>query len=119
MGVTRRPRSDRVAGDYTRRMRRDPLDDVAQIYERIDLEVFARLDQRTQDRGAVRRRFAARKEPILAAEHDGPERLLRAVVVDLEAPVLGVARQGGPVAQRVTHCGAQRALRQRRRTLLL
>jgi hypothetical protein len=38
-------------------MGRDALDDVAQIDERIDVQVLAGLDQRTQDGGAVRRCF--------------------------------------------------------------
>ena len=92
-------------------MRRDALDDIAQIHERIDLQVLAGLHQRTQDGGAVRRGFAPGEEPVLAAQHDRPERLLRPVVVDLEPAVLGVARQGGPVAQRVADGCTERALR--------
>jgi predicted ester cyclase len=38
----------------------------------------------------VRRRFAAREQSIFAPQHDWSQRLLRAVVVDLEAPVFGV-----------------------------
>jgi hypothetical protein len=44
-------------------MRRDALDDVAQIDERIDLQVLAGLHERTQDGGSVRRRFAPGEEP--------------------------------------------------------
>ena len=39
-------------------MRRDALDHITQIDEGIDLQVLAGLHQRTQDGGAVRRRFA-------------------------------------------------------------
>ena len=38
----------------------------------------------------MRRRFAAREQSIFAPQHDWSQRLLRAVVVDLEAPVFGV-----------------------------
>ena len=53
-----------------RRVRRDTLDHVTQVDEGIDLEVLAGLDERTQDRGAVRRRFTAREEPVFAPQHD-------------------------------------------------
>ena len=52
--------------DQPRRMRRDALDHIAQIDEWIDPQVLAGLDQRTQDGGAMRRRFTARKQPVLA-----------------------------------------------------
>jgi len=97
--------------DQPRRMRRDALDDIAQIHERIDLQVLAGLDQRTQDGGSVRRRFAPREQPIFAAKHDRSERLLRPVVVDLEPSVFGIARQGDPVAQRVAGGCSEWALR--------
>ncbi len=47
-------------------MRRDALDHIAQIHERIDLQVLTRLHQRTQDGGSVRRRFAPREQPVFA-----------------------------------------------------
>jgi hypothetical protein len=46
--------------------RRDALDDIVKINERIDLQVLTGLHQRTQDGGAMRRRFTARKQPVLA-----------------------------------------------------
>src|SRR5260370_1256368 len=64
-----------------RRMRRDALDDITQIGEGIDLQVLAGLHQRKQDGGAVRRRFAPREQPILTAQHDRSERLLRPIVL--------------------------------------
>ena len=92
-------------------MRRDALDDIAQIQERIDLQVLARLHERTEDGGAVRRCLASREQPVFAAEHDRSERLLRPIVVDLEPSVFGVARQGDPVAQRIADGCTERALR--------
>jgi len=50
-------------------MGRDALDDIAQIHERIDLQVLAGLHQRTQDGGSVRRCFAPREQPVFAAQH--------------------------------------------------
>ena len=91
-------------------MRRDALDHIAQIHERIDLQVLAGLDQRTQDGGAMGGRFAPGEEPVFAAKHDRPERLLRPVVVDLEPAVFGVARQRDPVAQRIAAGCTERAL---------
>ena len=58
--------------DQPRRMRRDTLDDIAQIHERIDLQMLAGLHQRTQDSGSVRRCFAPGKEPVLPAQDDRP-----------------------------------------------
>ena len=56
----------------------------------------------TQNGGAMGGGFTSREQPVLPAQHDRSERLLRAVVVDLEPAVFGVARQRDPVAQRVT-----------------
>jgi hypothetical protein len=53
-------------------MGRDPLDDITQIDEWVDLEVLTGLDQRTENRRSVRCRFTAREEPILPALHDRP-----------------------------------------------
>jgi hypothetical protein len=39
--------------DQSRRMRPDALDDIAQVHERIDLQVIAGLHQRTQNGGAM------------------------------------------------------------------
>jgi hypothetical protein len=55
-------------------MRRDALDHIAQIHERIDLQVLAGLDQRTKDGGSVRRRFAPREQPVFSAQHDRSRR---------------------------------------------
>ena len=46
------------------RMRRDALEYIAQIDERIDLQVLTRLHQRTQDGGSARRAFAPREQSI-------------------------------------------------------
>ena len=48
----------------SRRMCRDPLDDIAQVDEGIGLQVLARLHQRTQEGGPVRCRFATGKQII-------------------------------------------------------
>ena len=50
-------------------MGRDAVDDIAQIDERVDLQMLAGLHQRTEDGGAMRGGFAAGEEPIFAAEH--------------------------------------------------
>ena len=63
--------------------------------------------------GSVRRGLAAGEQPVLASEHDRPQRLLGAVVVDLERAILGVARQRRPVVARVRDGLPERALRQR------
>ncbi len=70
-------------------MRRHALDNIAQVDERIDLQVLARLHQRTQDGGPVRRRFAAREQMIFAAQNNRSERLFRAVM-----PRPGLCRVG-------------------------
>lgn len=44
-------------------MGRDALDHIAQIDERIDLQVLAGLHQRTEDGRAVGRRVAPREQP--------------------------------------------------------
>jgi len=48
-------------------MRRDALDHIAQIQERIDLQVPTRLHEGTQGGDAMRRRFARREQPVFAA----------------------------------------------------
>jgi len=55
---------------------RRALEDIAQIHERIDLQVLTSLHEGTQDGGSMRRRFAPRKQPVFAAKHDRSERLL-------------------------------------------
>jgi hypothetical protein len=57
-----RPLAWRQLQDQPRRVRRDALDDIAQIHERIDLKVLAGLHERAQDGRPVGRRFAASKE---------------------------------------------------------
>ena len=51
----------------------DPLDDITQIDEWVDLEVLTGLHQRTQDGGPMRRRFAPREQPVFTTKHDGPQ----------------------------------------------
>src|ERR1700736_5105567 len=64
------PLSRRQLKDKPRRMRRDALDDIAQIHERIDLQVLAGLPQRTQNGGAMGGGFTSREQPVLPAQHD-------------------------------------------------
>ena len=85
------PLAWRQLQDQPRRMRRYALDDIAQIHERIDLQVLAGLHQRTQDGGAVRRCFAPGEEPVLPSRRIAdvlgkPEPLLRRLVLKERAP---------------------------------
>ena len=84
-------------------MRRDALDDIAQIHERSDLQVLAGLDQRTQDSGSVRRRFASREQPILAAKHDRSGRLLRRLADGARISAASVHLAGESRAQRLAN----------------
>ena len=52
------------------------------------------------------------EEPVLLAHSAGPNRVLRQVIVDLHAPVFQITRQRAPFGQCVSHCLAQRTLRQ-------
>lgn len=105
------PLAWRQLQDQSRRMRQHAVDHIAQIHKRVELQVLTGLPERTQDGRAVRSCFAARKQISLPAQDDRPQSLLSAVIVNSEAPVVGVTRQRGPIAQRVADGGTEGALR--------
>src|SRR5262249_12783278 len=112
----RRPRGEPAGGrelrDATRRRRRDALDHVAEVGERIELEILAAHDERVDRRGPARTGVAAREEPVLAADGDLADRALDRVVVNREPPVLDVARERRAELEGVADRHAERALRQ-------
>ena len=96
------PLSRRQFQDQSRRMEsKRAADDIAQVDEGIDLAGACRSDD-SEHRMAVpvRCRFTAREiDQYFRPNTIGQQRLLRAIVVDFEAPVFGVTGQGGPIAQ--------------------
>jgi hypothetical protein len=89
--------------DQPRRMRRDALDDIAQIHERIDLQVLAGWT--SEHRMAVR--CAAASLPA-NNQFCGPA---RSVGAPAPPPLLSMLSRPSPVAQRVADGCTQRALR--------
>lgn len=77
----------------------DTGEDVAEIGEGIDAVQLACIDQAVDDGGALTSVVGTGEQPVLAAEGDTPERILGAVIVDLQAVILSIAGQRHPVAQ--------------------
>jgi len=57
---------------------------------------LGRPDQRVEHRGPVASGIAAGEQPVLAAQRDGPDRILGGVVGDLQSAVIDVSRQSIP-----------------------
>ena len=57
---------------------------------------LGRAYQRVEDRGSVTAGIAASEEPVLAAQGDGPDRILGGVVGDFQPPIVHIGRQRIP-----------------------
>ena len=90
-----------------------------EVSEGVDLLSPAAGDEAAEDRCGATSPVAAGKQPVLSAQHDGPNRVLGRVVVDVQVAVVAVTRQRRPVVQRVADGLADRALGQDRNLLLL
>ena len=62
---------------------------------------FSRLDQAVELSTGRRAFGRVAEQPVLAPDHEGPDRTLRGVVVDRQVTGFGVARQLDPVAGQV------------------
>ena len=84
---------DRVIGDAG--------EDVTQVGFGVDAVQFAGFDQAVDDGCAVATGIGAGEEPVFPAEGDAAQGVFSAVVVDLQAAVLGIAGQRRPVGRGV------------------
>jgi hypothetical protein len=84
---------DRVIGDAG--------EDVTQVGFGVDAVQFAGFDQAVDDGCAVATGIGAGEEPVFPAEGDAAQGVFSAVVVDLQAAVLGITGQRRPVGRGV------------------
>jgi hypothetical protein len=83
--------------ELAREMAVDDLrEDVGHIGLRIDAVELASLDKRGNDRPVLSSTVGAREESVLPIEGKGADVALDDVGVDLEAPVVDVAREAFP-----------------------
>lgn len=74
-----------------------------QVGLRVEAADLGGADEGVDGGGACSAGIGTGEEPILAAEGDGPERAFGRIVVDLDAPVRDVSREGCPARERITH----------------
>lgn len=74
----------------------DPVEDVGQIGERLDVIELGGFDQRSNRRPMLRSSVRTCKEGVLAVEGDWPDRPLNGVGVDLDASVIDKSGQSIP-----------------------
>src|ERR1700749_2349641 len=75
------------------------LEDVTQVAFRVEIVEFRGTEERVDCGGTLPAVVGPSKQPVLAAQGDGPQRPLRGVVVDLEPPVLAIASERDPVRE--------------------
>jgi len=88
------------------------LEEFAQVGVGIDFPAAAALDERVDDGAALTRARFADEEPVLFPKCRRPDGVLDEVVDNLDAAVLEVNLQRGPLAQGVGGGLTQQALRQ-------
>ena len=79
----------------------DMLEDIAEIFKRIDPETFACGGDGCQDRGRAAAFVTAEKRPIAPADRDPAQAPFRGVIVNLQVAVAAISYKGIPVGQRV------------------
>ena len=79
----------------------DALEDVSQVGERIDAQVFACGGETGEDGGGPSAIVAAVKHPVFAPNRNAAQAALGSVVVDLQIAVLAIADQCRPIGQRI------------------
>ena len=80
----------------------DPVEHVAEVGERIDVEPLAGGGEAGEDGGGAAAAVATVPEPVLPPDGDAAQAALRPVVVDLQVTVLRVAPQRIPVVERIS-----------------
>src|SRR5579862_2304589 len=85
------------------RMIGDTAEDVAKPGRRIDLHEFAGSDEAAQDSRRLTAVIASEESPVVTAHREATQRPLRGIVVNRQIAVGAVARQCGPVLQRVRY----------------
>src|SRR6266436_586866 len=84
-------------------MRRDAREHIAEPGPGIDLDAFAGRHESLQYSRCFAPVVAAEERPVIPAHCDSPQGTLRRVVVDLQIAVFAIARQRGPVLERIPH----------------
>jgi hypothetical protein len=74
----------------------DPRQDVSEVKLRIQAVELGASDERVDGRGSHPARIGAGEQVIAPAESDGAQGAFRAGVVDLDQPIIDVARKGTP-----------------------
>jgi hypothetical protein len=82
----------------------DAGEHVAEIEFRIEAVELGRADQRVEGGCAFSTRVRTGEEVVLSAQSHGVQSAFRAVVIDLQATILEIAREGTPVRERVCTC---------------
>jgi hypothetical protein len=96
----------------------EPVEDVGEVGERIDVVELAGLDDGVQD-GRGRGALAAGEDVVVPADRDGAEATLGEVVVERQSWVVEEAGECDPVSAAVRDGLAGRGLRkERRRTVV-
>jgi hypothetical protein len=89
----------------------DAGEDVAQVGFGVDAVQFAGFDQAVDDGRALATAIRAGEEPVFPAEGNAAQGIFGAVVIDLQAAVVGVADKRGPVCEGVADRLGEPALR--------
>ena len=71
-------------------MRADPVKNIAEVGERVDVAELARGNQAVDDSGPFRTGIASREHPVAAADGYWPKNSLRQVVVYVKIAVVEV-----------------------------
>ena len=88
----------------------DAAEDVAQIGLGVEAVELGGFDQGVDGGGAFAAGVGAGEQVVLAAQGQGPDGALGGVVVDLQAPVIEIARQGLPAPAGIADGAGQLAL---------
>ena len=79
----------------------DMLEDIAQVFKRVDPEAFARGRDARQDCGRAAAFVTAEKGPVAPSDRDPAQAPFRGVIVNLQVAVAAISYKGIPVGQRV------------------
>ena len=95
--------------DFAVRLCRQPRQDIFEVSEGIVAIELGGLDQAHDGGGTFSGAQAAGKEPVLAAERDGPDTILDPVVIDGHLPVVQVMDKRRPPLEAIVDrfCGGR------------
>lgn len=93
------------------RMLADALQHMAQVRLRVEPIEFGRAQQTVDSRSTLAPSVLAHEQEVFPAKGNGPDLPLCCVVIHLDAPINGVARERLPAAQAVANGTRQLRLR--------